>query len=513
MLGFVGSSFRGADRMPPMQVLMGRWMSGLVVLTLAGACRTPAPSAVPLGTLEVPIEMRAEVAAFAGSPLGGPRSSKLGINAERVLGVEVTWQYVDGEWADLLGQTEQPHGFEPLASGVDLVIAEERRHEIQPAARLFDGAMLGQGELAETKWLEIVGGEACRSCVALEHQGVLLAGATSSFEISVDEVVEDSDNFLGEYPNRAAFHKSVGLRLSLGDEPGSLDWMLGVGSAAARLDAKDLLSPEEARFRPGGPAPLREWVRPARIVDATKPVIVLLSLPFSVGEGRSLAMRIRTFDVSDEDVEAEVAAVLSAVEQSLFKTKQETGFGERLTSTERTVRTGLDSLRYADDLRAVFAYLTGVVEPPLAADFVLVGSREQLAVLAERVAAQRVLGSPEDGRPFDVRWCLERETWSLLAAIVLEGGQPTPGETSLLLRHGGEVGRFATLIEEALEASQDCEAFAARLASENMVFLSDANPAARVRAFDWLVERDLAPSGFDPLGGRSERRRALERVQ
>jgi hypothetical protein len=86
----------------------------------------------------------------------------------------------------------------------------------------------------------------------------------------------------------------------------------------------------------------------------------------------------------------------------------------------------------------------------------------------------------------------------------------TPAETSLMLRHAGELGRFPTLIEDALAASNSCEQFSARLAYENQVFLSDASPAARVRAYDWLVVRGLAPVGYNPLGTRSVRRKALD---
>ena len=118
-------------------------------------------------------------------------------------------------------------------------------------------------------------------------------------------------------------------------------------------------------------------------------------------------------------------------------------------------------------------------------------------------------------QPFDAQWSLERGAWSLLVHATIAGGDEdtapvTPAETSLMLRHAGELGRFPTLIEDALAASSSCEQFSARLAYENQVFLSDASPAARVRAYDWLLVRGLAPADYDPLGTRSGRRKALE---
>ena len=39
-----------------------------------------------------------------------------------------------------------------------------------------------------------------------------------------------------------------------------------------------------------------------------------------------------------------------------------------------------------------------------------------------------------------------------------------------------------------------------------------AEPEARLRAYDWLVRRDAAPPGYDPLAPRKERRLALAKA-
>ena len=46
-----------------------------------------------------------------------------------------------------------------------------------------------------------------------------------------------------------------------------------------------------------------------------------------------------------------------------------------------------------------------------------------------------------------------------------------------------------------------------------MGFLSSADPAARVRAFDWLRSRGQAPGGYAPTADRASRRAALERFR
>jgi hypothetical protein len=44
------------------------------------------------------------------------------------------------------------------------------------------------------------------------------------------------------------------------------------------------------------------------------------------------------------------------------------------------------------------------------------------------------------------------------------------------------------------------------------VYLEDASPAARVRAYDWLNGKNLAPAGYDPLGSNKDRRAALDKA-
>jgi len=53
----------------------------------------------------------------------------------------------------------------------------------------------------------------------------------------------------------------------------------------------------------------------------------------------------------------------------------------------------------------------------------------------------------------------------------------------------------------------------ARVIAENLIYLEDASPASRVRAYDWLQSRGRAPAGFDPLGTPRERRDALEKAR
>jgi hypothetical protein len=77
--------------------------------------------------------------------------------------------------------------------------------------------------------------------------------------------------------------------------------------------------------------------------------------------------------------------------------------------------------------------------------------------------------------------------------------------SALVLRHGGEAGHYPSSLEDAARNSIDVHTFDKRLLQENRLFLEDASPAARVRAFDWLQRRDHAPPDWDPLESKENR--------
>ncbi|MFT6363542.1 MAG: hypothetical protein ACJAZ8_001961 [Planctomycetota bacterium] len=416
------------------------------------------------------------------------------------------------------------YGTHPLALAVDLALATDRRAGVLGAPQLFSGARIASGPSALAAWTRLTTGEAGRASGLLSYEGLLWPGVAGGFEVRLMEDVVDRDNFLREYPERGSVPKAVLMRV--GFDGAFARAGIGIASAAPRLDPDDLLSPEQALFRPGGPAPLEEWVRPTlQLTAASSPMVVLVPSPFNSGDGRTLALRFSLGqsllgdqdEVSRDALETEVMRALESAERTAFLR-----FGARrdapVSSTERTVFAALEGLRYATDLRAVFAYLTGVLEPPLALDLVLTADKDVLAKLAERVATDRLL-TPETmgpdaglGGSFDAKWSMERGAWTLLVDRALASAL-TPGDASLMLRHGGEVGRFPTLLEGALGAARNTSEFIAYLERENGVFLSDASPAARVRAFDWLSARGMAPEDFNPLGTRGERRRVLDKLR
>jgi hypothetical protein len=90
---------------------------------------------------------------------------------------------------------------------------------------------------------------------------------------------------------------------------------------------------------------------------------------------------------------------------------------------------------------------------------------------------------------------------------------PLPPELRAVLTiYAGEPARHGGSLDDIAHQSTSRQDLENRLTAENLVFLTDASPASRVRAYDWLKARGLAPAGFDPLGPAKERREALDKA-
>jgi hypothetical protein len=73
------------------------------------------------------------------------------------------------------------------------------------------------------------------------------------------------------------------------------------------------------------------------------------------------------------------------------------------------------------------------------------------------------------------------------------------------------VGRDPAGLPALADKSATRADMATRLEAEHLILLDDASPALRVRAYDWLSQRNAAPAGYDPLGQTQARRAAMDR--
>jgi hypothetical protein len=65
-------------------------------------------------------------------------------------------------------------------------------------------------------------------------------------------------------------------------------------------------------------------------------------------------------------------------------------------------------------------------------------------------------------------------------------------------------------VDEVMRGAGTRQQLEQKLVSENFIYLQDSSPAYRVRAFQWLAVKNLAPRGFDPLDDPKKRREALD---
>lgn len=176
----------------------------------------------------------------------------------------------------------------------------------------------------------------------------------------------------------------------------------------------------------------------------------------------------------------------------------------------RRLAGAVDALDVAAFHRPALLFLASQAGAPAAQDVAWLADDELLNACVERVLKTlSKLSSASDSD--QTAWHLERACYRELASRF--AADTLPSElVSVLFRHAGELGRYPGLLEDLLVASENQAQLSAKFVSENLLFLEDRNPAARVRAFDWLEANGAAPAGFDPLASRADRRAVLAEV-
>jgi hypothetical protein len=170
----------------------------------------------------------------------------------------------------------------------------------------------------------------------------------------------------------------------------------------------------------------------------------------------------------------------------------------------------LDAMSRPGASRQAILFLASRTNVEVLEDVALLGDDAFRGELAQKVVAR--LGTPvKPTSKENLAWVLENATFALLGEQSSAGKLPAELAAVLAVR-AGEAGRHPGALDEGLKTSTNRKEFALRLIAENYIYLEDSSPASRVRAYDWLVARDRAPAGYDPLGPPRDRRAALERA-
>jgi len=171
----------------------------------------------------------------------------------------------------------------------------------------------------------------------------------------------------------------------------------------------------------------------------------------------------------------------------------------------------IQSLVSVDRQRAALNFLAQQTDARLTENVTLTADPSVLAQLAAAVV-EAMKNSPQARDRASVGWVLEWTTLQLLMRIE-NGGKLPPELAAVLAVYAGEVGRNPATLEQVARGVRDSQDLKNRLAEENFNFLDDSSPAARMRAYDWLASRGLAPAGYDPLGSPVDRRKALDAAE
>lgn len=137
------------------------------------------------------------------------------------------------------------------------------------------------------------------------------------------------------------------------------------------------------------------------------------------------------------------------------------------------------------------------------ADLILASDEPLLISMTEQLALV-------DCTVENVGWPVEAAMWQALIPR-LERDELTPALHSAATRHLGAIFDDASTLQLLLKMSRDGESFARGLLEENLAALADRSAAIRVTAVTWLGGKNVAVDGYDAMGSKVDRRRAVRR--
>lgn len=459
--------------------------------------------------------MSLTVERFVGSGLTGPLPGRPAeFEADDLISLQLRLVYLE---------RTPDFGLDSLALQSSFIADPSRGEPLKPASVLASDARIGRGEHVSRVQQMIADGAAGRTKVLLERSLALPTGATVVIKASRSEVRSREEFPWRPDPEVLLLEDALALHISRSEEQAAL-WLLAelrgpVPRLDYELDRDEALEPQPTRTINERTSGRPKWTKlqeyqelsilgDGLVVDGA-PMVIVGGAPLEQNSDRGLLLFVSaTSDpgsLDAGDVEQLGAELEHEAELALRIVSEE----ETKLSRSRTLVRALEQLRPDSRGRRTLAVLARVVEAELCTDFALIASDELFAVLALQLQgeSEELL---ESTSPEDLAWRLERDVYALLATLDQDDGIPAEVE-GVLLRQAGEVGRYPSSIEEAILVSPDLASFQRYIVEENRMFLEDPDPTSRVRAFDWLNIRGLAPEDYNPLGGVKERRAALAR--
>jgi hypothetical protein len=455
----------------------------LLALLTSGCRSTPAPLEMPRAELEIEH--------FAGTMLSGPIAAErasIDFKDAALVRVEVT----------LLER--MPADRFPAVVDRAICLAETRGGDpFVSTSELLAKACGVPPESADALTARVAAGDCGQTHVLATLDGVVARGVVSRVT-AYGAGDPDSDgavrelSWACEWPREANAPRVVLAARGVAREAGRSSDARDEEVAVASAERHELALLPDA-FRPGDPARL-----------------FLAPCPFTSRSTEALLVRIELAPADPaalENVLPKAREQIAAASRSRWDGARATARDE-LAGQER--ERALSALARSSDRRASLLFLAQGSGAEFAADFALAVDDATLADVVRALDPQSPSSRALASQGASLGFVIERTAYAR-AVAVHEEAQPSLALRGILARHTGVVARSPGLMEEILSACRDLAALRARLVEENRDALEDGDPVQRVRGFDWLAARSLAPAGYDPLAPATERRKALTRAE
>lgn len=472
--------------------MKGHWKGTSWLLVALAGCAAPQPPAFKAPPLDT------QLSYFEGSIRSGPtaRQPAAERRSDEALSIETTLVYFEHlPTAPLVALPER----------TEMVMVARGGKLLRPTSELGRTARVGTGEVAQRMRQGRLAGEYGRCAGAAQVLGALPRGVTAVFSAQYPEELR--------VPGEGTARRRFALQLARAQQPADdeLSAALVIEDLGVQGDEGD-----DEETAPSARVLQREYVllsdHPRS--DGTAFVLGLPTPSLGADSGFLLWVDAREPNALGDRAAAHEAA-FARTELELTRVGAEVGaLAGELPQSELYRREvggvfeALDLQRYH---RSGLVFLAGSTAAQLAQDFALVAETEALSDYVKTVIEQSKQGEVRSGDAAAVGWLLERSAY-IFAANLLDEGK-LPGELrACLLAHAGEAGNSSGGLLSAVAECTDLAGFELRLVEDNWISLADTQPAARVRAFDWLVQRGKAPADFDPLGSRETRRASLRKA-
>jgi hypothetical protein len=246
----------------------------------------------------------------------------------------------------------------------------------------------------------------------------------------------------------------------------------------------------------------------AALQEQAEPIILCWPLPASDARAGQWAM-IRLQAVTAAPTRDDLSHLNQALQASHeLLMSRPAALPTRFLSRRADIVATLELLPLKKQRRSAMVALSGTTGASLAGDLALVADDVLLELLATRIVEQAAKETSDDLA--SLGWLMDRTSFEVVTQQT--SSRVTDTLAGVLLSHLGEPARRPSLMRELLESMRTRLEFETRLQAENLIALEDDAPSSRVRAYQWLVARNLAPVGYDPLGSAQARQEALDQA-